>query len=200
MDANQARHAVFTVHSCDAIGHDRQSHESASEPVVTRPVPRDYLAFRAHPPGFPLLIAPLIGILGTNFYALNLTVSLFGAAGAALLAIIWRPRLGWTLAVLTATVLWTSPGYQRLCNQVMSDVPGTTLLLLCLLLERWSSQSGSRWRELVLGLCIGLSAYVRAVTLVLVPAIAGCESVPPARVVQDRPPASAAAMRPARRW
>lgn len=128
--------------------------------------------FRAHPPGFPLLIAPLIGTLGTNFYALNFTVSLFGAAGAALLAITWRPRLGWTLAVLTATVLWTSPGYQRLCNQVMSDVPGTTLLLLCLLLERRSSQSGSRWRELALGLCIGLSAYVRMVTLLLVPAIA----------------------------
>jgi 4-amino-4-deoxy-L-arabinose transferase-like glycosyltransferase len=127
--------------------------------------------FRAHPPGFPLLIAPLIGALGTNFYALNLYVSLFGAAAVVLLAIYWRPRLGWMLAVLTATVVWMNPGYQRLCNQVMSDVPGTALLLLCLLLERWASRSESGRREWVLGLCIGLSVYVRSVTLLLIPAI-----------------------------
>jgi hypothetical protein len=126
----------------------------------------------AHPPGFSLLIAPVVAALGTHFYALNLYVSLFGAAGVVLLALHQRARVGWILALLTALALWLNPGYQRLCNQVMSDVPGTTLLLVCLLVERWAARAPSWRRELVLGLCIGLSAHVRSLQLLLVPAIA----------------------------
>jgi hypothetical protein len=54
----------------------------------------------------------------------------------------------------------------------MSDVPGTTLLLLCLVVERWARRAPSAGREIVLGLCIGLSAYVRSIVILLVPAIA----------------------------
>jgi hypothetical protein len=53
----------------------------------------------------------------------------------------------------------------------MSDVPGFALLVGCLLLERWASRRPSTAREILLGIAIGLSAYVRSANLVLVPAI-----------------------------
>jgi len=132
-----------------------------------------YLAepFRVRPPGFPLLIVPFLAGIKHDFFAINLFFGCFGAAGVVLLFWHARPRLGFGLALLTAAAVWLNPNYQRLSTQVMSDVPGTTLLLLCLLLERWASARPSWRREIVLGLSIGLSAYVRMSTILLVPAI-----------------------------
>jgi len=128
--------------------------------------------FLVRPPGFPLLLAPLVASVGTNFFVLNFFIGLFGAAGVVLLFELQRPRLGFWLALLTALAVWLNPGYQRLTTQIMSDVPGSTLLLLCLLVERWASRAPSPRREILLGLCIGLSAYVRSILVLLVPAIA----------------------------
>ncbi|HEY8154044.1 MAG TPA: glycosyltransferase family 39 protein [Myxococcota bacterium] len=127
--------------------------------------------FQVRPPGFPLLIVPFLAGLKQDFFAINFFVGCFGAAGVLLL--IWhaRPRLGLGLALLTAAAVWLNPNYQRLSTQVMSDVPGTTLLLLCLLVERWASARPTPRREIALGLAIGLSAYVRMNTILLVPAI-----------------------------
>ena len=127
--------------------------------------------FQVRPPGFPLLIVPFVGGLKHGFFAINFFVACFGAAGVLLLYWHARPRLGFGLALLTAAAVWLNPNYQRLSTQVMSDVPGTTLLLLCLLVERWASARTSWRREIVLGLSIGLSAYVRMSAILLVPAI-----------------------------
>ena len=123
-------------------------------------------------PGFTALITPFIAAFGVQFYILNLGVSLFGATGVVLLAAFLRNRVGLGLGILTATVVWLNPGYQKLCNQVMTDVPGMALVFACLLLERWASRKDSWRRELLLGLAIGLSTYVRSLSLLLVPAIA----------------------------
>lgn len=128
---------------------------------------------RIRPPGFSFLLSPWVGgELGGDFRPLNLFVSLFGAAAVLLLFALQRARVGAALAFLTAAAVWLNPGFQRLCNLVMSDVPGLTLLLGCLLVERWNRRAPSTAREIVLGLCIGLSAYVRSSSLVLIPAIA----------------------------
>lgn len=128
--------------------------------------------FRVRPPGFSCLLAPLLSAVGTNFFVLNLFVGLFGATGVVLLFWFERPRLGFGLALLSGLAVWLNPGYERLSTQIMSDVPGATLLLLCLLVERWARQAPGWRREVLLGLCIGLSAYVRSLLILLVPAIA----------------------------
>jgi len=128
--------------------------------------------FRVRPPGFSALLALVVGgEEGTSFAALNWMVSLFGVAGVVLLHLYQRAYVGWLLALMTSLAVWLNPGYQRLCNQVMSDVPGLALLLACLLVERWASRNPSWQREIVLGLSIGAGAYVRAITILLVPAI-----------------------------
>lgn len=133
--------------------------------------------FRLRPPGFPLLIAPLVGALDANFYALHFLVSLFGVLGVVLLFLYQRARLGWVLASLVAVAVWLNPSYQTYCNRVMSDIPGSTLFLLCLLLERRAARSPSWKREVLLGSCIGWSALVRSMNLLLLPAIAASRLV-----------------------
>jgi 4-amino-4-deoxy-L-arabinose transferase-like glycosyltransferase len=127
--------------------------------------------FHLRPPGFAVLLAPLVGTLGTDFHAMNLFVSLFGAAGIVLLFFYQRSRLGWLLALLVAIGVWLNPIFQSYCNQVMSDVPGTTLLLACLLLERRASRSPSAGNEVLLGVAVALATLVRWINILLLPAI-----------------------------
>ena len=127
--------------------------------------------FVLRPPGFAILLAPVIALRGTDFHALNLFVGLFGiglAVGTYLLA---RPRLGWPVAFLLAVCLWTNPRVQELCNMVMSDVPGACLLVVCLLVDRRAVRTGSRRMDVVLGVLLGVGALVRSVNLLLVPAV-----------------------------
>jgi len=128
--------------------------------------------FLVRPPGFATLVALFGGgKTGTDFAGLNWFVSLCGGLGVALLHLQLRRHLGWLPALGTSAAVWLNPGYQRLCNQVMSDVPGLALFLACLLLERWASRAPSWRRELLLGFSIGLSCYVRSIAILLVPAI-----------------------------
>lgn len=143
--------------------------------------------FALRPPGLSALLAPIIAARGTDFLALNLAVLSFGAVGAILLYYYARPRLGIGLAVLVAGALWLSPSYQRLATRALSDAPGLTLLLGCLLLDRWAARRPSWRRELVLGLAIGASAYVRALTLLLLPAVALARFLAPTEAGSTRP-------------
>ncbi|MFN0245012.1 MAG: ArnT family glycosyltransferase [Planctomycetota bacterium] len=127
--------------------------------------------FIIRPPGFSVLIAPLVAWRGFDFQVLNAYVTLWGVAGVALLFVLFRPWLGTLCALCAATCVWLNPAYRSLSNQAMSDVPGIALLLACLLFERWARRAPSPRRDVVLGIAIGLSAYVRTVTVLLVPAI-----------------------------
>jgi 4-amino-4-deoxy-L-arabinose transferase-like glycosyltransferase len=129
------------------------------------------IPFNLRPPGFSVLIAPIVAWRGFDFWSLNLLVSVFGALAATLQFLWCRSRLGTWPAFLCAALLWLNPGWQHSCNQVMSDVPGVALLFLCLLLERRADRARSLGPDLALGLCIGLSAYVRSALVLLVPAI-----------------------------
>ena len=129
------------------------------------------IPFTVRPPGFSLLIAPIVTFAEGDFFALNLFVSLLGVTTVFLLFFHQRSRLGWPLALLTALLVWLNAAFQRRCNTVLSDVPGAAALLACLLVARWSERRPSPRRDVVLGLAIGLSAYVRVANLLLVGAI-----------------------------
>jgi hypothetical protein len=129
------------------------------------------IPFLVRPPGFSALLAPLVAWRGTDFLALNVAVSLTGALGILLFHFLLRPRLGLVLATLVPLVLWFNPGYQRLCNQVMSDVPGFAALIAGLLLaRRIERRPGARGR-FALGLALGAGALLRSGNLLLVPAL-----------------------------
>ncbi len=127
--------------------------------------------FIIRPPGFSLLIAPILHFRSGDFLALNLFVSLFGVGTLALLFAFYRRRLGtWPcLAVCLAVVV--SGAWQRLCNQVLSDVPGTTVMFAALLLDRRVARTRSLAGHTALGLLIGAGMYLRTINVLLVPAI-----------------------------
>jgi len=127
--------------------------------------------FLVRPPGFSLLLAPVVALRGASDFAwMNGLVGASGALGVVALFALARVRLGWPLALAVAAALWLNPGYQRLCSSVLSDVPGTAAALGCL----WWASRGRRadWRsELALGLAVGLAVWLRSANLLLVPAI-----------------------------
>ena len=88
--------------------------------------------FIVRPPGFSALLLPVLAAFGRDFYALNLYVSLFGVLAIALVFVYARPRTGTAVAFALGAAVWLNPQFQRLCTQVMSDVPGAALMLLCL--------------------------------------------------------------------
>jgi hypothetical protein len=127
--------------------------------------------FTIRPPGFALLIVPVLALRGLDFMALNAFVGLFGVATVALLFVWLRPRVGTVVSLAVATVVWLNPSFRQMCNQVMSDVPGAASMLACLIVERWAERKPSIRRDLILGAAIGLASYVRSVNVLLVPAI-----------------------------
>ena len=127
--------------------------------------------FRIRPPGFSLLLAPIVGAKGYDFRAVNLFVGAWGVLAIGLLFLSTHKRLGRGLAVLLCLCVWLNPGWRTACNQAMSDIPGAACLLGCLLLERRARKDPSLARDALLGLAVGLSAYVRAGLVLLVPAI-----------------------------
>ena len=73
--------------------------------------------FILRPPGFTLLLAPILAFAGTDFHLLNLCVALFGVAALVLAYLFWRPRLGPVLALCVAAMVWSNPAWQRRCSQ-----------------------------------------------------------------------------------
>lgn len=137
--------------------------------------------FELRPPGFPLLLAPVLGVVGTDFRAIHVYVSLWGIAAVALLFVFLRERLGDFPSFALAAALWVNPLVQDLCNRPMSDVPGLTLLLLALLAERRARRSGHRRDDVITGVAIAAATYVRSLSVLLLPALVLSRFVPPHR-------------------
>jgi 4-amino-4-deoxy-L-arabinose transferase-like glycosyltransferase len=161
---------VFTVHPWYDPTNDGSMYIAAARSLAAGEGYR-YLGipFVIRPPGFPWLLAPLVALRGTDFYAFNLAVSVSGALGVLAFHLLLRARLGLVLGTLVPLVLWFNPGYQRLCNQVMGDVPGWTLLVACLVLAGRIGRERARG-AFGLGAVIGLTSLVRSGNLLLVPA------------------------------
>jgi len=137
--------------------------------------------FIMRPPGFPFLLAPIETLFDGSFLALNLTVGLFGVAVVALLYSFARRRLGELPALALCVAVWLNPAFRELSCQVLSDVPGTALMMAALLLEPWARRRPGVGRDLPLALLLAAASYVRTVNLLLLPAILA------ARLLRRRP-------------
>lgn len=126
------------------------------------------------PPGFPAMLALIIAAFGTNFFAMNLFVSVCGLLALIGVYLYARPRLGALVSFALCAVVWLNPCYRRLTNLVMSDLPGLAALFGCFLLERAVRRrtAGSAKGVVLFGLAIALTAHLRSVYLLLIPAVA----------------------------
>lgn len=127
--------------------------------------------FTIRPPGFSALLAPFVAGHGFDPLVLNWLTSLFAVACLTLFFAWARSRTGTCVAAGLAALVWLNPLVERFANQTMSDLLGVGLVFACLLLERWASARPSLARDAVLALSIGLSAWVRTLSVLLVPAV-----------------------------
>jgi hypothetical protein len=127
--------------------------------------------FRLRPPGFSVLLAPLVAWRGFDFATLNLFVSLLGVVAVVLFYLLLVPRVGVPVALAAALVVWLNAQVQALSNQVLSDVPGLACALAVLLVLRRANARASLAREVVLGLALAAAVYVRSANLLLLPAV-----------------------------
>lgn len=123
--------------------------------------------FALRPPGFPLLLAPILAVFGTNFTALNLWVSLFAVAAIGLLFIHGTRRVGPLVAAAAAALVWLNPTFTKTSFEILSDVPSVTLLMLSVVVETWAMRRPSTRRDVVVGVCIAGAAYVRTTNVLL---------------------------------
>ncbi|MFT5052786.1 MAG: hypothetical protein ACI8QZ_004223 [Chlamydiales bacterium] len=127
--------------------------------------------FIIRPPGFSVLIMPLISLFGRDTTVLTLFVWLCGIAGLGAFFCYQRPRLGIPVSLAVCLVLFLNSFFQLAANQIMSDVPALLALFGCLLLERRARQRPSLGMDIGLGLAIAAAAYLRSVHILLLPAL-----------------------------
>ena len=125
----------------------------------------------ARPPGFPLMLVPLVAAAGIDFLAINLFVALWGVLAVALTFLLARQRVGPWVAAAACAAIWLNPAWQRSCSQIMSDVPGVALMMLALLMDGWARRRGTRGAHALLGLVLAAGVYVRTINALLLPAI-----------------------------
>jgi len=170
-EVNDAALYVLTGHAL-ATG---EGYSYLGEPFVVRP------------PGFSALLAPFLTGDEADFALLNFVVAAFGALGAWLVFALFRARLGGALAAAVAILVWTNPAWQRLSSQVLSDVPGATLGVLCLWLDERARQRPTWGRHVGIGLALAAAVWLRTMNVLLVPAIALGRALARDRGTRTRP-------------
>lgn len=85
-----------------------------------------------YPPGFPLILAPLLHWAGVNLPLLKLPTVLMWPLCAWLLALIARRRLGGQTALLVFLFMLFAPWFFVFKQNILSDVPFTLLVLAAL--------------------------------------------------------------------
>ena len=124
-------------------------------------------------PGFPLMLAAVVGLFGENFFFLNLLITLFGVASLVLVWLLLRPWLGSRLAVVVTLITGTSETFLLYSSRVLTDVPHLFFVLLALWLiqQMWFQPTPTRRvvAAVLAGAVVMLASMIRPNGLVLVP-------------------------------
>lgn len=127
--------------------------------------------FTVRPPGFSLLLTPLIAWRGVDFLAIHTLVALLGALAVLAFYGWMQPKAGTWTAAAAALALHVHPAWQEWSTQAMTDVPGILALFGILLLDRRVRAQPTLRHEALLGACLGLSTYLRSTQWILLAAL-----------------------------
>lgn len=137
------------------------------------PSPYSFIAPAAYPPGYPVLLAPVLAVTGLNAQAIALLGSLFVLATAWVTATLARGWLPEPFAITIAVLIGLQPGLIAMSRVPLSDPSFVFFVLLCLWMAERASYQTERWTRwaLVAGLALGAAALTRTLGLVLIPAL-----------------------------
>ncbi|MBI4420549.1 MAG: hypothetical protein HY560_06955 [Gemmatimonadetes bacterium] len=125
---------------------------------------------RVYPPGFPVLLAPVVKGYGVNLRAMKVLLAAFFVASLLLIPPMIRGALPSPLAPALVLVVGLNPFFWDFKDQIMSDVPFLFLALLSLLAFRRAvaaDEFGATYRRrITLAASAGLAAYAAYLTRV----------------------------------
>jgi hypothetical protein len=130
---------------------------------------------RFYPPGFPLMLAPVIKLFGENITAMKMEVIGSFVFSLALMFFLFRDRLSYWWAFALVGLVGFNPGFWRYKDDVISDLPFLLLAYGSMyLVEALSSRAGGS-PSAIYGVPAGLSVYfayaIRPLGAMLLPAI-----------------------------
>jgi Dolichyl-phosphate-mannose-protein mannosyltransferase len=143
----------------------------------------------AYPPGFPLLLTPVVAVVGENLHAMKILLAIIFVAmlavGYALFGGVlpnWQ-RLSWV------AIVGFSPVWLRFGNEVTSDIPFLLFFFLVFWAEKRAGDTDASsgrpdLRSVVLGVAIFAAIATRTIGIVFVPALLLCELVAHRRITR----------------
>lgn len=129
---------------------------------------------RLYPPGFPVLLAPLVKVFGLDLEPMKVELILFFVGSLLVLTPLFRDVLPPAYQPLLVLLMGLNPYFWGVKEQVLSDLPFLFFLLvsLCLFLRGGVPNLSTR-RRVVYAVLAGLAAYAsyatRTVGIVLLP-------------------------------
>jgi hypothetical protein len=127
-----------------------------------------------YPPGFPVLLAPVIATFGLNVYAMKAEQVIFLTAALLFIFALAFMRLGAATACAVVAILGASPLLWEVKDTVTSDIPFLLLSSAALVLITYAESR--EWRDEWVGLVAAIAVYAaiatRTVGWALIPAMA----------------------------
>lgn len=118
----------------------------------------------AYPIGFPLILAPVLKIVGYNLPVLNVYLSVFLVLSCLLGYSFLRRQFSFTTSLITTLIIAYNPIILSLKTEVLSDLP----YLFFSLLSLWLITSPRLlWQDILLGITIAISVHIRSVGCIL---------------------------------
>jgi hypothetical protein len=125
---------------------------------------KEFIGPPAYPVGFPLLLASVYSIFGNDIEVFNIFMSvLLFLFCIAMFRFFSQYYSAFTAVLLTLLVAW-NPWLWTFKTEIMSDIPFSLLLLVCVLL--YLHAAPKIWYAVMLGLLGGLLVSIRSIGLI----------------------------------
>jgi hypothetical protein len=143
------------------------AYRAANSQIIQNSVPG--LGPRLYPWGYPLLLAPLLGLFGMNLLVFKLVNILFFVWFQWALWKLLRDRLHPAALIAVLAGMALHPEVIATLDDVLSDIPFLLVSTLALhSLERWEqSQRGNFWHDFHLGFLLFLAISIRSTGFLL---------------------------------
>lgn len=122
---------------------------------------------RAYPPGFPLIIAPMVKYWGNHITPYNYLTSIILLLTSLLTVVFLKRQSGWLPALAMSLMVFYNPYVIELKAEVMSDIPFALLVILFLLLTAARKTPASAVTWIISGLIAGFAIAVKTAGMIL---------------------------------
>jgi len=140
----------------DNIAHFRAMGETGYEYNEAYPS----LAPKAYPPGFPLLIAPLVRLYGNDIPPFNYLISVLLIITAMFSVLMLKQKYGLLSAIALSLVIYYNPYPVSFKSEIMADIPFSLLFIGFLMLTGTTDPKNFR-KWILAGIVAGLAAATK---------------------------------------